>query len=274
MPARILVVEDNVANLELMSYLLRAEGHVPTTAGDGMAGLQVALRDEFDLILSDILMPRLDGYELVRRLRSDAKLSKTKIVAVTALAMVGDRERILGAGFDGYLAKPIDPETFVRDVEMFLPPDRRSRGPAQAAAAPAPLPEIAPRGPAILVVDDVAVNREVIRGALDPLGYRIVEARNVAEARVKLRESDPQLILCDVHMPGGTGFEFASEIKKDPAYMSVPFLFISSTVWRAADRKRAAELGAGDLILRPIDPQRLQSEVRRMLAARDSGSET
>jgi CheY-like chemotaxis protein len=126
MPARILLIEDNAANLELMSYLLKAFGHVPTEAGDSAAGLRLALENEYDLVLTDVLMPRLDGYEVVRGIRSDPLRRATKVVAVTALAMVGDRERILASGFDGYIAKPLEPETFVRDVDRFLPVSLRS----------------------------------------------------------------------------------------------------------------------------------------------------
>jgi two-component system cell cycle response regulator len=134
MHARILLVEDNAGNLELMSYLLKAFGHVPTKAADGEAGLRLALDNTYDLVLTDVLMPRLDGYELLRRLRADPLNGSTKVVAVTALAMVGDRERILAAGFDGYVAKPLDPETFVRDIERFLPASVRSSGVPEGAS--------------------------------------------------------------------------------------------------------------------------------------------
>lgn len=266
MSARILLIEDNAPNLELMSYLLRAHGHAPTASSDGLTGLRTALEGEYDLVVTDVLMPRIDGYAILERLRSSPRMASTKIVAVTALAMVGDRERILAAGFDGYIAKPIEPETFVRDIEAFLPPGRRSGALPDPERHPVGDAVTAGReGPLVLIVDDIAVNRELIRGALGPLGYRIAEARNTAEAWARLREKAPALILCDVHMPGGSGFEFATEVKNDPAFRSIPFLFISSTVWRTVDKLRASELGAGELVLRPIDPEKLQREVTRML---------
>jgi two-component system cell cycle response regulator len=248
-----------------MSYLLRSQGHAPTGVMDPVEGVRKAQEGEYDLIVTDILMPGMDGYALLKRLRANPRLADTKIVAVTALAMVGDRERILSAGFDGYLAKPIEPETFVRDLEAFLPAEERPQArPQFERVAPAAGPP-APDGQTILVIDDIAVNRELIRSALTPLGYRVVEARDTVEAREKLRADAPALILCDVHMPGGSGLEFAAELKSDPLHRSTPFLFISSTVWRAADRMRAAELGAGELVLRPIDPAKLQREVMRVL---------
>ena len=120
MSTRILVIEDNPTNMDLMTYLLRALGYEVECAQDGMAGLQLAKREHFDLILTDILMPELDGFEFARRFKSEAAFSKTPIVAVTALAMTGDRERIMTAGFDGYVSKPIDPRKFVGQIEAFL----------------------------------------------------------------------------------------------------------------------------------------------------------
>jgi two-component system cell cycle response regulator len=123
MPARILVVEDNPNNLELMDFLLGAFGHRALLAHDGEEGLEIARRQPVDLVLVDLQMPRMDGFELLRRLRAEPGW-RAPLIAVTALAMVGDREKILAAGFDGYVAKPIAPETFVAEVERFLVPER------------------------------------------------------------------------------------------------------------------------------------------------------
>jgi len=120
MAARVLVIEDHPANLELMVYLLRAFGHSPTEARDGLAGVEAALRDPPELILCDIAMPKLDGYGVARLLKSDPRLHAVPLIAVTASAMVGDRARVIEAGFDGYISKPIDPETFVAQIEGYL----------------------------------------------------------------------------------------------------------------------------------------------------------
>jgi two-component system cell cycle response regulator len=125
MGARILVVEDNGPNRELMTYLLTAFGHTAEEAHNGEEGWQKALAGHFDLVLCDVLLRRRDGYELARLFKGDPDLARVPLLAVTALALVGDRERMLGAGFDGYLSKPIDPETFVPEVEAFLPPEKR-----------------------------------------------------------------------------------------------------------------------------------------------------
>ena len=123
--ARILVVDDNAANNELMLYLLRAFDHDVEGAADGVAGLGAVRRGRFDLVLTDVLMPGIDGYELARRMKGDPRLSAIPLVAVTALAMSGDRERIAAAGFDGYIAKPIEPESFAAQIAAYLPPADR-----------------------------------------------------------------------------------------------------------------------------------------------------
>lgn len=125
MPARILVVEDNEANLELVRYLLEHAGHAVFVARDGLVGVETALRVRPDLVLCDLQMPLLDGYGLLERLRGDPAVSATPIVAVTAFSMRGDDSRVLTAGFDGYVSKPIDPGTFVARMEAFLPPALR-----------------------------------------------------------------------------------------------------------------------------------------------------
>jgi CheY-like chemotaxis protein len=118
---RILLIEDNRDNRELMSYLLTAFGNHVFMAESGVAGLDLARRLLPDLIVCDVQLPDIDGFEIARRLHHEPLTRTIPLIAVTALAMLGDRERILAAGFDGYLAKPIDPETFVRQIESFLP---------------------------------------------------------------------------------------------------------------------------------------------------------
>ena len=120
MGSRILVIEDNPANMDLMTYLLTAFGHTTLTAGDGEEGVAAALRCIPDLILCDLSLPKLDGYGVVRRVRAEESLRAVLVIAVTASAMVGDRDKVLATGFDGYISKPITPETFVAEVESYL----------------------------------------------------------------------------------------------------------------------------------------------------------
>lgn len=114
---KILIIEDNEQNLYLARYLLEARGHEVHDAKDGVEGLAVARADRFEVVLLDIQLPHMDGYEVARRLRAIPGWAGIPIVAVTSHAMPGDRERALAAGCDGYLEKPIDPDRFAVDVE-------------------------------------------------------------------------------------------------------------------------------------------------------------
>jgi CheY-like chemotaxis protein len=131
--ARILVVEDNPTNLSLMDYLLRAFGYDVLTAADGVEGVDAARRQSPDVILMDLQMPKLNGYEAAAEIRAIPALRKIALLAVTAFAMVGDCDKILARGFDGYIAKPISPDTFVREVEAFVPLHLRSAKRAEAS---------------------------------------------------------------------------------------------------------------------------------------------
>lgn len=116
----ILLIEDNEQNRYLVTYLLQARGWEVLSAEDGPAGLKLAGEIAPALILLDIQLPGMDGYEVARRLRANPKLDAIPVVAVTSYAMPGDRERCLESGCNGYLEKPIDPQTFAGQVESFL----------------------------------------------------------------------------------------------------------------------------------------------------------
>jgi signal transduction histidine kinase/CheY-like chemotaxis protein len=118
--AKILYVEDNRENRMLVRAILEADGYTIVDAEDGLSGVEAAVREEPALILLDVNLPGIDGYEVVAVLKSFPALANTPVVALTAYAMEGDRQRTLVAGCDGYIQKPIDVDTFPRQVEEFL----------------------------------------------------------------------------------------------------------------------------------------------------------
>jgi CheY-like chemotaxis protein len=120
MKPAILLIEDNEQNRYLATFLLEKAGYEIIPASDGKLGIELAARVQPMLILLDIQLPTMDGYAVARALRSQSALKEIPIVAVTSYAMVGDREKALAAGCNGYLEKPIDPETFVAEVERYL----------------------------------------------------------------------------------------------------------------------------------------------------------
>jgi two-component system cell cycle response regulator len=257
MPARILIIEDNPTNLDLMLFLLKAFGHTPLTARDGLEGLEIARREPLDLIICDVHLPNLDGYEVARQLKSDPLLGQTPLVAVTALAMVGDRDKVLAAGFDGYIAKPISPRTFVPEVEKFLRPDYHPQ------AAQAPPPEA--KRITILIVDNSATNIDLACPILEPFGYEVKTAKNMAEGLALARQSPPDLILSDLHMPGESGLDFIRAAKADPRLSSIPFAFITSAVYLENHRKMGLAMGAVGFIRRPLKPPAFLAEIEACL---------
>lgn len=118
MKKKILYIEDNEQNLYLVRFILEKHGYEVHAAMDGQEGINRAATILPDLILLDIQLPLMDGYAVARQLRTNPDLAKTPIVAVTSYAMAGDRDKALGAGCTGYIEKPINPDTFMQQVEQ------------------------------------------------------------------------------------------------------------------------------------------------------------
>ena len=118
---QILVVEDNDMNMQLVEFLLEEGGYTIVKATSGEEALSLTRAGtEPDLILMDIHLPGIDGLSVVRAMKSDARTSRIPILALTAHAMRGDRDRFLEAGCDGYISKPIDVKTFIASIEQYL----------------------------------------------------------------------------------------------------------------------------------------------------------
>lgn len=120
MKIKILVIEDNEQNMYLVTFILEKHNYQVLQARKGDDGIQLASEQKPDLILLDIQLPIMDGYAVARELRKRKGLEKVPIVAVTSYAMQGDRERALAAGCTGYIEKPIDPNTFITQIQSFL----------------------------------------------------------------------------------------------------------------------------------------------------------
>lgn len=268
MSAKILVIEDNMASLELMSYLLGAFGHTPIKASTGEKGVELAQKEKPDLILCDVQLPKMDGYEVCRIIKADPNLINIPVVAVTAFAMVGDREKLLSAGFDGYISKPVNPETLMESLNPYIgtstltlaqthtssqTPDNethenKARNDSKLRAT-------------ILVVDNSPANIGVIRCTLEPHGYEVISAGNVRDALALARKNPPDMFLSDVHMPDENGFDLIRAVKNDPVLCSLPFVFITSSIFGEKTGKIGLELGAKHFIMRPINAQALLDEI-------------
>jgi two-component system cell cycle response regulator DivK len=126
MPRKLLIVEDNQDNRELAIKVLKNKGYEIIEAVDGEEAIEKAISEKPDLILLDISLPKLDGYEVAKRLKSMEEFQEIPIVAFTAHAMKGDREKVIAGGFEGYISKPINVREFPDQIRLYLRGKRES----------------------------------------------------------------------------------------------------------------------------------------------------
>jgi CheY-like chemotaxis protein len=252
MNAKILLVEDNENNRYLATFLLEREGFRVITAVNGKQVLELARREQPDLIVLDIQMPEMDGYETAARLRSEPQFAHIPIVGVSSFAMTGDRERAIQAGFTGYVEKPINPDTFGRRVADFL---RASKEPVMR----------------ILSVDDNEENLYMLESLLRSCGYEVVTAKNGVEALDKLRQQPFDLIISDILMPQMDGFQLCREIKKRDEWKRIPFIFYTATYTEKKDELLGLSLGASRFIIKPAQPEAFAAIIREVIREQKAG---
>jgi CheY-like chemotaxis protein len=117
---KVLIVEDNPDNLRLMTYILQREGYEILSAEDGEQGVKTAVSTPLDLIIMDIMLPGIDGMESTRRIRASEAAGNPPIIAMTSYAMRGDREKIMAAGCNGYIEKPVDPLRVMTEIKKII----------------------------------------------------------------------------------------------------------------------------------------------------------
>jgi two-component system, cell cycle response regulator DivK len=120
MKKKILIIEDNEQNMYMLTYLLESNNYEVFQSFSGAGGIALARKTQPDIILLDIQLPLMDGYSVARELRKINELTSTPIIAVTSYAMTGDKEKAFEAGASGYIEKPIDPDTFISQMEVFI----------------------------------------------------------------------------------------------------------------------------------------------------------
>src|SRR3569833_464371 len=255
-----------------MAYLLTAFEYEVEKASDGQEGVDLVREHPPDLILCDLEMPRKSGYEVIADLRARSSRSSMPVIAVTAYAMAGDRDKVLAYGFNGYISKPIYPETFVQQVESFLAADKkpiRGNQPHYTVTPSSPFPHSI-KG-VILLVDDSPVNVSLIRSTLEPGGYQIIAAGNVPSALGLARGKAIDLILSDLHMIPESGLSFLRAAKEDPYLRKIPLILLTSSMTGPADQteREAVRLGAARFLSRPISPEELILEVEGCIAAKN-----
>ncbi|HVE65948.1 MAG TPA: response regulator [Thermoanaerobaculia bacterium] len=264
--ARILVVEDSPDIRVLIRMLLEAAGHDVLTASDGRAGVDAVKAERPDLVLMDLSLPILSGWEAAKEIKEDPAIRSIPVVAVTAHAMHGDRERALAAGCDGFIPKPIDEETFESLVSSYL---RKPPAGETSLSEPAPpratVPVASKRtadGGRILVVDDHAEVAELIRQDLESEGHEVVVAptpEQVAEIAAGDRQFD--LAIVDVMLGPDSGYDLTADLVSR-ANEYLPVLLVTAG---EIDREKGFAAGADDFIAKPLDASELAARARSLI---------
>lgn len=240
--ARVLLVEDNRANRRVAQELLENVGIAVGVAENGAEAVERVRAGAWDLVLMDIQMPVMDGFEATRRIRKAH--AHLPIVALTAHALSSDRERCLEAGMNDHLGKPIDPQRLYRCLGHYLKP---VAGASESARR-------------VLVADDDAGNRLVLQGLLDAMQCRVTETASGEEAVAACVAAPFDLVLMDLRMPGMDGFEATRRIRELPGCKNLPVVILSAHR-RDEVKTELEQSGASGYLTKPVAPEQLRQAV-------------
>jgi two-component system, cell cycle response regulator len=271
MTARILIVDDVPANARLLEAKLSAEYYQVASARDGFEALKMAREWQPDLILLDVMMPGMDGFECCRRLKDGAATLHIPVVMVTALGEPAERVHGLESGADDFLTKPVDYETLMARVRSLVRLKRlldewRARGETARAMgltgeSVAP-PSVA--GARALVIDDWDLGAQIIQRALSHDGIIAGRARTAAEA-MELSVAIPfDLIVLSLSLIEEDPLKLASNLRAADATHEVPVLLIAEPEERD-NILRGFDLGANDWLVLPLDENELRARARNQI---------
>jgi two-component system cell cycle response regulator len=272
--ARILVVDDVAANIRLLSARLAAEFYEVASAGSGPEALALAAEWLPDVVLLDVMMPGMDGYEVCRELKRNPRTAHIPIIMVTALTDQEERVRGLEAGADDFLSKPVDDATLfarlrallrvkqVQDAWRLRADTARDLGLRQEADA---LPPV--EGARVLVVPGQEADRGALAATLATDGMIAQEVASYGEALAALAEWDAELVLLGLGQDGGEALRFASRLRAQTLLRDVPIILVADPAQKTLVL-RGFDLGANDHVLRPVDPAELRARARNQVRRR------
>ena len=269
MTARILIVDDVEPNVRLLEARLNAEYYDVQTAFDGPSALKAAQENCPDIILLDVMMPGMDGFEVCRRLKADSTTRHIPVVLVTALNDRRDRLTGLEAGADDFLTKPIDDVALFARVKSLTrlklvidelrqrEASGRRLGVIEGAAS-----RMSPIGGRIIIADDNAHQAQRIFDELSEDHRPVIEAD--AEKALLAARARADLVVVNATSTGFDALRLAAHIRSDDATRNLPILAIVDPVERGRMLK-ALELGVNDVLPRPVDPEELSARVRTLI---------
>ena len=271
MSARILIVDDMPANTRLLEAKLTAEYYQTETAHDGFEALAAAANWQPDMILLDVMMPGMDGFECCRRLKADPATRHIPVVMVTALGQPSERLQGLEAGADDFLTKPVESDTLMARVRSLVRLKRlldewHARGETARALGlgtdPFAIPSVA--GTRALVVDDWDVSANATMDALPKEGIAAIRARNGREAMALTGDEPFDLIVVSLTLAAEDALRLVSALRAGSRTHETPLLLLAET--DARDQVvRGFELGASDWLTLPIDENELRARARNQI---------
>ena len=269
MSARILVVDDIESNVRLLEAKLTAEYYEVLTANDGPTALAMAASERPDIVLLDVMMPGMDGFDVCRRLKDDPLTRHVPVVLVTALDGRADRVAGLEAGADDFLTKPIDDVMLFARVRSLTRlkavidelRDREASGRRMGVIAGA-ASRLGGSGGRILIVDDNARQAERVASELAVEHRPVVESE--AYKAVLTARGPVDLVIVNLNAKSFDGLRFAAQLRSDEATRSLPILGVADLDERQKAVK-ALEIGINDILARPIDPGELAARVRTQI---------
>jgi signal transduction histidine kinase/CheY-like chemotaxis protein len=266
---RILVAEDDPANQRVVTGLLQRLGHHTELAGDGEQAVTAVAHGDYDLVLMDVNMPRLDGIAATRRIRAQRPGNHPPIVALTASATPGTRRACLRAGMNGFLTKPYEPGELAEVITGVTQHQVPAASPA-VGAGQAVDPAAGPAATTVLYIDGNPTLRGLAERILgkDPA----ITVLTAADAQTGLQQAancQPDLILLDLHLPGAHGEGLIGSLRRDERTGAIPIIVVSGDT-SPATVNRLTSLGATGYLAKPFDAEHLRAIVAATAGQRPS----
>jgi CheY-like chemotaxis protein/class 3 adenylate cyclase len=245
----VLLVDDSDLIHRHTRPILQAEGYTVVEAWDGEQALALCAEQRFDLILTDVEMPKLDGWELCRRIKRDPKTAHTPVVICSSLGEASDLERGFDLGADEYLVKPVVPEELIGRLQALLATKMLSERER------------------LLVVDDSAAIRHLVSDCLKRQGFQVTTAVDGRDGFEKAQISKPELILTDYDMPRMTGFELVVALRRHEQTRDIPIVMLTARDTKR-DQAQMRAAGLSSYLVKPFGTDKCIALVERVLAER------
>ena len=250
MKMNVLVIEDDAASMNLLTEVLQSAGWNITKSGSAEEALRLLEDHPLDLILTDIMLPGVDGLSFARKLKLAPKTRDIPIVAITANTFC-DETLALDAGCEALLTKPMDTRHVVERLLQII---------ACRHAAPHPLREPGSRPVEVLVIEDDPVSLRLAGAVLLSGGYLVSVAVSAEQAKESVLANRPDVILLDLNLPGTTGMEFARHIKDEPLTAGIPIIAVTGYP-QIFQKQNAMRSGCDSYLVKPIDTRGLGQEI-------------